>query len=88
MQLNRSGGNRAAVMAVLEDADNRHICVKSENVKNTIHFQTGQLLGFLAQLRCFEDTVKTETDKSIQSFKSLQGSFPRSLLAQKMSQSC
>lgn len=34
MQLNRSGNNRAAVMAVLEDANSRHTCVKSENVKN------------------------------------------------------
>lgn len=47
MQLNRSGDNRAAVMAMLEDVDSRHTCVKSENVK-TVHFQAGQLLGFLA----------------------------------------
>jgi len=40
MQLNSSADNRAAVMAVLEDTDSRHTCVKSENVK-TQYFEAG-----------------------------------------------
>lgn len=72
MQLNRSGDNRAAVMAMWEDADSRHPCVKTENVENTIHFQAGQLLGFLAQITCFEERLSRL--KQIQQFSALNHS--------------